>query len=740
MRLIESRKQLVLGVVLIVGAILANIWLGVGQTRQLHRHANWVAHTYAVLSTLDRCTGSLADAEASQRGYIITGDERFLDRYGAARQAAVQSLAELSRATADNSEQQAEIPQMRNLIEKRLAVLDANREMRRTQGFEPTRDAVADGGGRELIDEIRSIAGRMEQRERLLLDSRTTSTEDAYRSSLLNTVIGSLLALLAVGAFLSLLNRYLQIVKGTTAVIRKQREVLRATLISIGDGVITADRGGRVTLLNRVAESLTGWTEADALGRPLREIFQIINEETREAVDNPAIRALRDGRITELANHTILIARNGAECPIDDVAAPICSPAGEISGVILVFREIRERRLQEKELRLHAEALREADRRKDEFLATLAHELRNPLSPLSNALQLWPLVEDNREQMEQLRQMMERQIHQMKRVIDDLLDVSRITRGKIELRLQQVDLQTLIHGAVETVQGLITSSSQRLTIDAPDEPIVIDGDVARLTQIFGNILHNAVKYSGHGGAIQIVVRVLATEVQVSFIDDGPGIPPEMLTRIFEIFQQVDQTLERSHGGLGIGLTLVKRLTELHGGHVEAFSGGMGKGSRFVVTLPLRGPQTITQFQHDPELLLPGQESRRLPMLRVLVVDDVLASAKTLVLMLQSIGQNATMLHDGTAAVEWTATHRPDVVFLDIAMPGMSGYEVARRIRAADDQEATFLVALTGYGQEEDRRRAIEAGFNYHLTKPTTIEALEQLLMTRPRRPSAASKV
>jgi CheY-like chemotaxis protein len=374
-----------------------------------------------------------------------------------------------------------------------------------------------------------------------------------------------------------------------------------------------------------------------------------------------------------------------------------------------------------------AQALQESSQRKDEFLAMLAHELRNPLAPLSNALQLWPLVENDRAQMEQLRQMMERQVLQMKRLVDDLLDVSRITRGKIELRRQQVELQTTIRGAVEAVQPALAASNHQLALDVPVDPIMVDADVARLTQVFGNILQNAAKYTGHGGKIRIAAQAQDGRAVVTISDNGPGIPPHMLTRIFDLFQQVDQTLERSHGGLGIGLTLVKQLVELHGGKVEARSPGPGQGSDFVVDLPtlVSDRQVDKQRSHD------SRRPSRLPNLRILVVDDVQASAKTLTLMLQAIGQDVSMINDGRHALEWIRTHRPDVVFLDIGMPGMNGYDVARQIRSDSEYQNLFLVALTGYGQEEDRRLAVEAGFNHHLIKPTSIEALEQLLMTRP---------
>jgi CheY-like chemotaxis protein len=279
------------------------------------------------------------------------------------------------------------------------------------------------------------------------------------------------------------------------------------------------------------------------------------------------------------------------------------------------------------------------------------------------------------------------------------------------------------------MQPLIESCRHCLSVAFGSEPIYVDGDVARLTQVFGNILHNAAKYTGQEGSIWISTEKTGEHAVVHIRDNGPGIPAQMLGEIFEMFQQVDQTLERSYGGLGIGLTLVKRLVELHGGRVEAHSEGLGKGSEFVVYLPLA--MAPTNGESDGGFAPVTRRPGSLPRHRVLVVDDVKASAKTLAMMLRSIGQDVAMLHDGPAALDWLDANSVDVVFLDIAMPEMSGYDVARQIRQREVRGRLSLVALTGYGQEDDRRRAIEAGFDHHMTKPTSMEALEHLLATLP---------
>jgi signal transduction histidine kinase/ActR/RegA family two-component response regulator len=386
-------------------------------------------------------------------------------------------------------------------------------------------------------------------------------------------------------------------------------------------------------------------------------------------------------------------------------------------------REMSERMAVAQE-RLHlVDQLRQADRRKDEFLATLAHELRNPLAPLSNAIELWGLVKNSPEQLEELREMMQRQLRQMTRLIDDLLDVSRISRGKIALRTEHVDLRILVTTAVDAVKPIIAANNQRLEIALPDEPVFVQADATRVSQVIGNVLHNAAKYTAESGEIWVRMTHESASAWISIRDTGCGIPPDLLASIFEMFQQVDQTLDRAQGGLGIGLTLAKRLVEMHGGSIDAKSDGPGRGSEFVISLPVDSSQEASAGAPAPIASAPSD----LPHRRILVVDDMHESAQTLARMLRAIGQDVATAHDGQAALKYVGESKPEVVFLDIAMPGMNGYEVARRIRALTQIGPPVLIALTGYGQDDDRRRAREAGFDFHLTKPTSIEQLTSLL-------------
>ena len=388
--------------------------------------------------------------------------------------------------------------------------------------------------------------------------------------------------------------------------------------------------------------------------------------------------------------------------------------------------------------RRHAARLREADRRKDEFLAMLAHELRNPLAPISNALQVWPLLREDAGELEKLRELMTRQVGLLIRLIDDLLDVSRISRGKIALRPQQTNLREVIDAAVEGVRPMFKDRRQSLTVALPEPPPPLMGDLTRLVQVFANLLNNASKYTPPGGRVEVSSHIEPASaaaapaggwVEVAIADTGEGIPLEMLEQVFEMFTQVNQTLDRPQGGLGIGLTLVKNLVELHGGTVAAESGGDGCGSTFTVRLPL-----ATAPRPEPSTPAAAPQDAVVPPRRVLVVDDVQASAQTLALMLKKIGHETREANDGPSALRQTEEFDPHVVFCDIAMPGMDGYEVVRQIRQRPPRSGRrpLLVALTGYGQAEDRRRALEAGFDQHLVKPTSLKAIREILANTDR--------
>lgn len=380
--------------------------------------------------------------------------------------------------------------------------------------------------------------------------------------------------------------------------------------------------------------------------------------------------------------------------------------------------------------------LKDADRRKDEFLAMLAHELRNPLAPIRNAIHILQLQAPDGEQVRGPLEVIDRQTRQLAGLVDDLLDVSRITRGQITLHKQPLDLAEIVAQAVETSRPLLEARRHRFELQLPREPIVVEADTTRLTQVVLNLLNNAAKYTEEGGCIGLTVERQDAEVVLRVRDSGMGIPAEMLPKIFEPFTQVEHTLDRAEGGLGIGLTLVRRLVELHGGSVQAFSEGRGHGSEFAVRLPI-APQPSPSMAASGSDAGPHSRSE-CSARRILVVDDNKDSAESLAMLMRLLGHEVRTAHDGEAGLRAAQEFCPDIVVLDIGLPCLSGLEVAQRLRHDLGLHDTLLIAMTGYGQEEDRRRSQEAGFNAHLVKPVDFGELQALLERFAPAPAAAS--
>lgn len=507
--------------------------------------------------------------------------------------------------------------------------------------------------------------------------------------------------------------------------LREQKEWLGVTLLSIGDAVIATDAEGRVSFMNPVAESLTGWGQAEASGRLLDEVFRIVNEETRAEVENPVTKCLRERAIVGLANHTVLIAKDGTtEHAIDDTAAPIREADGQVKGVVLIFHDVGDRRILERELLARAERLAENDRRKDEFLAMLAHELRNPLASISHAAQLFGSLETEADLL-WAKDVVQRQVKHLARLIDDLLDVSRISRGKISLRKEPLDLSPIVSSAVEVVRPLMEERKHELCVSLMNGGLTLEADPLRLEQILVNLLTNAAKYTDAGGRVSLTARHEGSEIVVWVRDTGMGITQEVMPRIFDIFAQGDRTIARSEGGLGIGLTLVRNLAEMHGGTVTAASEGPGKGSEFIVRLPAL-EEPVTQQTGPGEIL--AQVARQSS--RVLVVDDNIDTATGLARLLKFFGHDVQVAYDGPAALEAARAHHPEIVLLDIGLPGMDGYEVVKRLRMEECCKDSLIIAASGYGQDEDRHRSREAGFDHHLVKPVDYDVLMTLFTSQ----------
>lgn len=614
--------------------------------------------------------------------------------------------------------------------------------------------------------------------------------------------------------------------------------VLVAALTSVGDAVMVTDERGRITFINPVAEALTGWPAEKARQQPLAAVFRIVNERTRAPVDDPVAKVLETGAVQGLANHTILLSKDGREIPIDDSAAPVKLKDGRTIGAVLVFRDISERRRAElgaswlaaivecsddaiisksidgtitswnpaaerlygyaaseivgrsimtivpRELateeldilarlrrgeriehfdtvriakdgrridvsltispvrdeegtvigaskiardigkRKELEArLKEEQRLKDEFLATLGHELRNPIAPIHTAAELLLRLSLPDPRATAAVGVIQRQTRQLRRLVDDLLDLARVTQGRIDLRTARVDLSEVIAHGVEMVDPLIREKRHQLIEVWNARPLFVRGDKARLIQCISNIVGNAAKYTDPGGQIRISIRSDGDQAVIEIADNGAGIAPELLPRVFDLFVQGSRSLDRAEGGLGIGLSMVKRIVELHGGEVCARSEGPRLGSTFELRLPLA--QRSAPEGAEP---IAVEAPRR----RVLVVDDNADAANSLGMLLTLRGHETQVVHSAREALATVQAFRPEAVLLDVGLPEMDGYELARRLRAMTELRGVRLIALTGYGQAGDFQSARAAGFDDHLVKPADLTALERALAGMPR--------
>lgn len=796
----------------------------------------WLVHTQHVRLELGRILQLLTDIETSERGYLVSRDGDFLEPYEAALPVLPAELRRLQELIADNPVQQAAAGRLETLAQERTALARQAVGLAQSGDFNAARALVTTASGKRSMDAARDLVSQMQSEEERLLAIRNAAALQAQHHAQL--------AMAAAGALAILLVAFVAIVTERDANrLRRSEEDLSTILRSIGDAVIATNVLGEIRFMNSVAEELTGWPEREARGLALDQVFKILNEHTRAAVESPVAKVLREGIVVGLANHTVLIARDGAERAIEDSGAPIFD-GSKFLGVVLVFRDAAAQRASERSLieseqrfraavdavqgvlwtnsaegemrgeqpgwaaltgqqfddyqgfgwaravhpqdaqptidawldavrerkpfvfehrvrrrdgewrdfsiraiplidaggavrewvgvhtditeRRRAEAaLREADLRKDVFLATLSHELRNPLAPIRNAAHLLENDALGREDVERTRLIITRQVRHMASLLDDLLDMSRITRGVFSLKKQYVNLQGLLGEALETARPLIDAKRHTVTLDWPPQPVEVEADPVRLVQVVTNLLTNAAKYTDPEGRITIGARIEGDTLLIAVRDSGIGLDPRMLTKVFEMFSQIEPDQERTQGGLGIGLALVKGLVELHGGRVEARSHGAERGSEFIIRLPYA--PVPAHARREAVAALPQATEPRSTR-RVLIADDNQDGAESLAMLLRLSGNEVFVAHTGTDALELAGQERPHVAILDIGMPGLSGYEVAECIRREAWGARMTMIAVTGWGQDDDKRRAQIAGFDHHLTKPVDLDVLEQLLM------------
>lgn len=476
--------------------------------------------------------------------------------------------------------------------------------------------------------------------------------------------------------------------------------------------ILMLDEFGSIIRWNVGAQRILGYQESEVLGKKFAEIFTA-EDYIAHQPELELRTAAEKGRAEDERWH---VRKDGSKFWASGVVVPVRNTDGTVKGFAKILRDITERKLME-------DWLAEANRRKDEFLATLSHELRNPLAAITNSVQLLKLDELESNVMHQATEVIDRQAHLLQSLVNDLLDVARINSGKILLHRQHIKLNDVVQSAVRSMQSSISQRNHALSVSIPNEVIWLDADPARLEQIITNLLGNATKFTEPGGRIELTVESERDQVVLHVKDNGTGVASDMLSRIFEPFIQGDQSLDRTQGGLGIGLTLIKRLAEMHGGKVGVDSEGIGRGSQFTVTLPKKAQFEVTpppQSEESPS----NAQSRRF---KILIVDDNKDAGASLSTLLSLHGHDVRIAYSGPDSLQMATIQAPEVVILDIGLPGMDGFQVAREMRQQPGLANSYLIAVTGYGSEDDRRQSQEAGFNAHLVKPADFNLLQQIL-------------
>jgi len=964
--------RLIFLVVASITLVLAMSGIATWNFRTQRIEADWLLHTEQVRSELSRILLLMIDTQTGSRGFALTGSDRALKVYREAVPLIGPAIGRLQQLISDNPSQRPRAAQLVELGRDLQAFSETLVNETRSGNAAHARSLVDDGHADDIVTNTRTLLTDMRAEEDRLMAVRRLSLDAARRDATL-----ALWGTGGLGATLLVVLVYFA--RQDEANFHRTERQLATTLRSIGDAVIATDVNGMIQFMNPIAEQLTGWNEQSARGLQLTQIFKVIGEETRLSLESPEKQVLQDRKTVQLANHTILLAKDGTERAIADSGAPIIADTGNVEGMVLVFRDVSEARRAERTMRLrdtelqiindyarfpvahcdsrhrylfvnkayaerlglhpedcvgkhisevagtpayesvrryidealrgrvaefeaeipysgtsgsrwmrciyapvideegkvgsfvaaviditekkHAEnelqrllqaveaekerlslvlssindevwfvdrqgqitlvnasalrefehsnvpgvevddlvrnllilrpdgsvrpshdapllralagevivgeeeiiqtpragalrhrevnatpvrdhggqivgavavvrditqhksaqaALRDADRRKDEFIATLSHELRNPLAPIRTAAKIIAAPQLSSAQLQRAQTIIERQVTHMALLLDDLLDIARITQGKLNLKKEPVALFDIVDAAVEAARPTLNGKNHHFAVSLPPDPIVLEADSVRLSQILSNLLTNAAKYSDPGSHIEVVGTAQDNTLTLSVRDDGIGIAAESIAGIFDMFSQVEGVRGRSDGGLGIGLALVKGLTELHGGTIEARSDGLGHGSEFIVRLPLSPRYPVA----SPRAAQPAAPSVRS---RILIADDNRDAADSLSMLLELAGHEVRVAHLGSTALSLAQAFRPDVALLDIGMPDLSGYEVAQALRRESWGREIQLIALTGWGQERDRQEALEAGFNHHLTKPIDPDQLESFI-------------
>lgn len=726
-----SKRSKLTSIIVTAAAILIATILAISAMAALTVRANQeVLRRRAVIDRVRQALSSMKDAESGQRGYLLTGDERYLESYNRALTEVRAELDALTSAGLAGRISAADLSALSGLADQRITVLNETIAVRRTQGLPAALAIVRSSLGEHGMDAMRNVVARIAAAQDRALDGAHERADALVYESRLVVGLAGLLNLAV------LFWAYWRITEETRAredaarEVRRQRDLLEITLASIGDAVIITDREARITFLNPVAEKLTGWNFPEAFNQPCANVFRIVNQDSGAPVESPVQKVLRLGTIAGLANHMLLIRKDGSEIPIDDSGAPIREADGSMLGVILIFRDISDQRAAHRRLFEANQALELASQAKDQFLAALSHELRTPLTPVLATLTTWEVSDDLPSSFLADIQMLRRNVELEARLIDDLLDVTRIANAKLSLNLELVDAHELLQNVVAMYQSEIRAKRLSVSMNLAAERHYVKADSARLQQVFGNILNNAVKFTASGGHIDISTSNDSEQrLKMIFADDGIGMSADTLEGIFAPFNQGKDGITERYGGLGLGMAISKALVDVHAGALSAASQGLGQGSVFTLSIPsihaetsrieaIAGTGAAQGFQTDG--------------MSILLVEDHEDSAEVLARLLRLRGYRVEACATVADAIRLARSERFDLLISDIGLPDGTGVDLIQEIRRDSSIPA---IALTGFGMDKDVARYRAAGFNGHLTKPVNFQRLEitigQFLMRAP---------
>ncbi len=678
---------------------------------------DWAQRTIEIVRQAGVVRQRLTEAETGQRGYLLTGDPAYRVPYDQNAAQVSGELDRLRRLMRDDPEQQRRVDALAPTIAAKLQELARTVQLGAAGDRQGALDVVQTGVGKNSMEQIRvGLDGIAAAARKTLQDRLETRTTRSWRSVFF-IVLGNALALITIGIAALILTRLLGRALAAESRRRESEARLYVTLRSIGDAVMATDADGHVVFMNHVAQDLTGWTERDAQGKPLAEVFHIVNEQSRATVESPVERVIREGKIVGLANHTLLIARDGRELPIDDSGAPIRDGAGELMGVVLVFRDVSERNRAEAAERqaLWAEVAREqaerANEAKDSFLAVLSHELRSPLSAMLAWTRVLQQSPDDVAKRARAIAVLDRNLTVQANLINDLLDVSRIVSGKFELERSPLDLVEELRECLDALQPMVVERGITLTrhVDVPQ--LVMTGDAQRLTQVMRNLVDNAIKFTPEGGRIDVRLAREGAGAVFSVADSGEGFAPELASIIFDRFEQRSDPHNRRYGGLGLGLAIVRHIVVQHGGTVHASSAGLGQGAVFTICIPAPAAASVPSAA-----ALPDEQAVDLAGIRVLLVEDDADWREAVTLRLRQSGADVIAAASVAEAMARFETARPQVVVSDIGMPQQDGYDLLHEIRKRGGA-LPRMVAMTGFADGSTREDCRRLGFDVFLAKP-----------------------